>query len=258
MKTFFKKIALLCGIIAVASATFSLTSSAPVSADNSPRDLSSCTYFLGMTNWDCNFDNGMNSEERLSANIITIATNILNDISVIASYLVIGYVIYGGYLYMFSSGDPGKAAAGKKTLTNAFIGLGITISAYTIFSAIRIAMIGNTNLGDCSVTNSCVGADDMIVNLIQWIAGMGGIVAAIFIVVGGWGYMTSAGDPNKLTKAKNTLLYAFIGLLIVALTEVITAFVASTFRDANSASSYTTSIIAENNNYKETIYEKNI
>lgn len=150
---------------------------------------------------------------------------------------------------MFSSGDPGKAAAGKKTLTHAFIGLAICISSYTIFGAIRIALIGNSNsLGECGITGTtCVEPGDLVINLIQWVAGMGGIVAAIFIVVGGWGYITSSGDPSKLQKAKSTILYALIGLAIVALTEVITAFISSTIRDANAMQ--TTTVIA--NQYKE-------
>ena len=137
---------------------------------------------------------------------------------------------------MFSSGDPGKAAAGKKTLTHAFIGLAICISAYTIFGAIRIALLGGSgNLGNCTVGSTCVTPETLIANLVQWIAGISGVVCAVFIVVGGWGYMTSAGDPNKLSKAKNTLLYAFIGLAIVALAEVIAAFVANTVADANTS-----------------------
>lgn len=148
---------------------------------------------------------------------------------------------------MFSSGDPGKAAAGKKTLVHAFIGLAIVISAYTIFGAIRIAMIGAKGTDTGGVYANGATPDQMVVNLIQWVAGIAGVVAAIYVVLGAVGYMTSAGDPNKLSKAKSTLIYAFIGLAIVALTEVITAFVSSTIRDANAL--VTTSEIA--NNYKE-------
>lgn len=245
MKTFFKKIALFCGIIIAISATFTVTSPASVSA------LGQADSFLGMVPWNSGFNENMGSENDLTNNIITIASNILTDISAIAAYLTVCYVIYGGYLYMFSSGDPGKAAAGKKTLTNAFIGLAIVISAYTIFSAIRIAMVGNSSLDNCAV-NECITPGPMIVNLIQWIAGMGGIVAAVFIVVGGWGYMTSAGDPNKLSKAKNTLLYAFIGLIIVALAEVLTAFIYDTVVEANTTSAFYTTITA---NYQELNHE---
>ena len=46
---------------------------------------------------------------------------------------------------------------------------------------------------------------------------VGGIVAAVFIVVGGFNYMTSAGDAGKVAKAKNTIIYALIGLVVCVL-----------------------------------------
>ena len=188
----------------------------------------------------------MNTETQLVNNIAVIATNILTDLTVIAAYLVLGYVIYGGYLYMFSSGDPGKAAAGKKTLQHAFIGLAITMSAYAIFGAIRIALVGNSvELSQCAEEGGCVTGDVMITNLIQWVLGMAGAVAAIFVVVGGWGYITASGDPNKLQKAKTTILYALIGLAIVALAEILTAFISNLIKDANGETSFvqTTEVI---------------
>ncbi|MBO7657092.1 hypothetical protein J6S55_00355 [Candidatus Saccharibacteria bacterium] len=188
----------------------------------------------------------MNNETQLVNNIAVIATNILTDLTVIAAYLVLGYVIYGGYLYMFSSGDPGKAAAGKKTLQHAFIGLAITMSAYAIFGAIRIALVGNSvELSQCAEEGGCVTGDVMITNLIQWVLGMAGAVAAIFVVVGGWGYITASGDPNKLQKAKTTILYALIGLAIVALAEILTAFISNLIKDANGETSFvqTTEVI---------------
>lgn len=224
MKTFFKKILVFCGIIAAVSATTSLANQSPTYART----------FLGMPSWD----DGVNlsaekDENQLKSDIAKIATNILTDITVIAAYLVLGYVIWGGYQYMFSSGDPGKAAAGKKTLQHAFIGLGIVISAYVIFGAIRVALIGDQSLGNCGPTSECVTADSMITNLIQWVIGIAGVVAAIFIVIGAWSYITSAGDPNKLQKAKTTIMYALIGLVIVALAELLTAFISGMISDAN-------------------------
>jgi hypothetical protein len=253
MRNFFKKFILLCGVIATISVAFNFAPSNPAFADNKDKKddrSSACPTFLGMVNWDCNFQKDITSEKILTDNIVIIASNILTDVTIISAYLIIGYVFYGGYLYIFSSGEPAKAAAGKKTLIHAFTGLGITISAYTIFSAIRVAMIGETNMGLCNyAVEACTTPDEMVVNMIQWVAGVGGAVAAAFIVIGGWGYITSAGDANKLQKAKSTILYALIGLLIVIFTEVITAFVSSTIRDANGASSsiyVNTNLIAAN------------
>ena len=65
--------------------------------------------------------------------------------------------------------------------------------------------------------------------------------------------MTSAGDPNKLQKAKQSIIYAVIGLIIVALAEVITAFVSGIISDAATTIPNTTYA-----NNKEIIISKEI
>lgn len=64
-----------------------------------------------------------------------------------------------------------------------------------------------------------------IASIIKGIILVLGFVAVIYIVIGGVGYMTSSGDSNKLKKAKDTILYAVIGLIICALSFAIVQFV---------------------------------
>lgn len=52
-----------------------------------------------------------------------------------------------------------------------------------------------------------------------------GIVAVIVIVIGGVLYMTSTGDAAKVKKAKDTILYGLIGLIICVLAAAIVNFV---------------------------------
>ena len=199
------------------------------------RKGSECLNFLGLTSWDCGVE--IKDEETLKTGIWQIVANVATDITVVAAYLVLGYVIYGGYLYIFSTGDANKVASGKKTLSQAFIGLAIVMSAYLIISTIRFALLGASGtLSNCATTE-CVKANDLITNAISWIIGIAGAVALIFVVHGGIAYATSSGDANKLQKAKQTILYALIGLIIVALAEAITAFVSGIIRNADSASS---------------------
>ena len=66
---------------------------------------------------------------------------------------------------------------------------------------------------------------DSITNIINAIIGVLGIVAVIVIIVGGIGYMTSSGDAGKVKKAKDTILYGVIGLVIVVLAFAIVNFV---------------------------------
>jgi hypothetical protein len=51
------------------------------------------------------------------------------------------------------------------------------------------------------------------------------------IIIGGFQYITSSGDSGKVGTAKNTILYAIIGLVIVALAQFIVRFVLSRVTD---------------------------
>lgn len=54
-----------------------------------------------------------------------------------------------------------------------------------------------------------------------------GGVAVIMIIYGGFRYITSGGDSGNVGNAKNTLIYAVVGLVIVALAQIIVHFVLS-------------------------------
>lgn len=235
-----KFFAILAIILTTVLSSFSFS---PVFADNpNPNQggntnnfgiSSACNDFLGFTSWNCGVN--ITDKDTLKTGIWQIAANVLTDLTIAAAYLVLGYVIYGGYIYISSSGDPTKVAKGKKTLSQAFIGLAIVMSASIIMSSIRIALVGGSgNISNCLSESACANQGDMITSLVNWVIGISGVVAVVFVVYGGISYMTSAGDPTKLKQAKNMILYALIGLAIVALAEVITAFVTSTIRDAQS------------------------
>jgi hypothetical protein len=63
---------------------------------------------------------------------------------------------------------------------------------------------------------------DDIINIFSWVVG---VVSVIMIIFGGFKYITSGGDAGKVTSAKNTILYALVGLVIAALAQVIVLFV---------------------------------
>ncbi len=77
--------------------------------------------------------------------------------------------------------------------------------------------------------NGCTGSTNalpnIIVNILNAVIGVAGLVAVVFIIIGGFNYMTSAGDPGKTKKAKDTILYAVIGLIICVLAFAIVNFV---------------------------------
>lgn len=52
-----------------------------------------------------------------------------------------------------------------------------------------------------------------------------GFISVIMIIVGGFKYITSGGDSGNISSAKNTIIYALVGLAIVALAQFIVRFV---------------------------------
>jgi len=94
--------------------------------------------------------------------------------------------------------------------------------------------------------NGCGGSSttdlsDVIVGIVNGIVAILGIVAAIFVIVGGVNYMTSQGDAGKLQKAKNTILYSLIGLVIAALAFAIVNFVVVNILKSNGGGNNTES-----------------
>lgn len=78
-----------------------------------------------------------------------------------------------------------------------------------------------TSGGDCSgsgVTNFI----SAIVNILSIVVG---IAAIIVIILSGLKYITSGGDSGKIASAKNTLIYALIGLVVAALAQFLVHFV---------------------------------
>lgn len=68
--------------------------------------------------------------------------------------------------------------------------------------------------------------ESFIKNIVKTLVSLAGAVAVVFIVIGGYHYITSSGHPEKLDKAKKTLLYSGLGLVIVLAAYTIVDFVA--------------------------------
>jgi uncharacterized membrane protein YidH (DUF202 family) len=112
-----------------------------------------------------------------------------------------------------------------------------TITFVTIVTSLALivfpvaAQITNVSGGDCGELGiRCTGTEDTksLLDSIQTIVNaflvLVGIVAAIYLVLGGVRYIRSQGDDGQLEEAKNTILYAVIGIIIVGLSAAIVNF----------------------------------
>jgi hypothetical protein len=89
--------------------------------------------------------------------------------------------------------------------------------------------------GTCAIkgTDAC-DVDCVVRKVVNILSIIVGVVAVIMIIVAGFRYITSGGKQESVTAAKNTILYAVIGLIIVALAQVIVRFVLTKSTTASS------------------------
>lgn len=80
----------------------------------------------------------------------------------------------------------------------------------------------NSTDPNCTASGSIETLIKTIINVISAIVGA---VAVIMIIIGGFRFVTAGGDSNNVSSAKNTIVYAIVGLVIVAFAQVIVRFV---------------------------------
>jgi Type IV secretion system pilin len=85
----------------------------------------------------------------------------------------------------------------------------------------------NINGGsDCSNTQGAgTTLNSRIATVVNVMSAIVGIIAVIIIIVAGLRYVSSGGSEEGVKGAKNSIMYAIIGLVIVALAQIIVHFV---------------------------------
>jgi len=78
---------------------------------------------------------------------------------------------------------------------------------------------------NCSTPPNTVSINSVITATVNILSFVIGVVAVIMIMVAGFKYITANGDGNSVTSAKNTIVYAIIGLVIAALSQSLVRFV---------------------------------
>ena len=122
-----------------------------------------------------------------------------------------------------------------KTLAAGGLGVGaMGLQAAPTFAAGKVRCPDGSNvnnLTDCKGikennlnSNDLMGTLNIIINVV---IGIIGFVAVMVIILGGVQYTTSAGDSGKVKKAKDTIMYGIIGLVVALMAYSIVNFILS-------------------------------
>lgn len=124
-----------------------------------------------------------------------------------------------------------------KTLVAGGLGVvSMALQAVPVFAAGKVRCPDGINADDLTKCKSIGSSDNNLNNgnlmttlnqIINVIIGVIGFIAVIVIILGGVQYTTSAGEASKVKKAKDTIMYGIVGLVVALLAYSIVNFVLS-------------------------------
>jgi hypothetical protein len=74
-------------------------------------------------------------------------------------------------------------------------------------------------------TNNITGAGGVIIKAVNIISIIAGVAAVAVIIIGGLRYVLSGGDSNSTKGAKDMIIYALVGLVVIVVAQSIILFV---------------------------------
>lgn len=104
-----------------------------------------------------------------------------------------------------------------------------TMSSATIMPALATVTCPDgkekTTIEECLEREPKTDLTSTVKKIVDFIIGLIGIVAVFMVIFGGFQYTTSQGDAGKVKKAKDTILYGIVGLVVALLAFGIVNFV---------------------------------
>lgn len=112
----------------------------------------------------------------------------------------------------------------KETITRFLIAALVLIP----FSALAQVSTNNSDIAAAFHLGAGTDVRAAIVNIVKFLLTFLGLIAVIIILYGGFQWMTSAGNEERVTSARSTLTAGLIGLVIILAAYAITQFVINT------------------------------
>jgi hypothetical protein len=79
---------------------------------------------------------------------------------------------------------------------------------------------------DCNTNGTgSVDVSSLVATIINIMSLIVGVAAVIMLIVAGIRYVTSGGDSNTISEAKNTIIYALVGLVVAGAAQLLVQFV---------------------------------
>lgn len=155
--------------------------------------------------------------KKIKINLLSLAAVLMFSLALLPSVATAGPIAADS-----GSANPQSTATTPQTKAVSPQAAGTTSAQDQIQCGINEAAGGDCSAGAKSPSGDLASVIKKILNILSAISG---VIAVVMIMVAGVRLVTSAGNEESVKKAKSTLVYAVVGLVLVALAQVIVHFV---------------------------------
>lgn len=142
--------------------------------------------------------------------------------------LALIFMIIGAFLYITSAGNEGRMETGKKAILAALIGLALGIAAPAFLREIA-SILGWASYAPVAGFGTELSLLEIIGNVLSFLLTIIGIIAIIMLILGGFMYLTSAGNEDQIDRGKKIVKYSLIGITVALAALVLVKQVAKFF-----------------------------
>lgn len=122
-------------------------------------------------------------------------------------------------------------------LTVAFLAVPVRVAAVDTLGGVcdnpdaveKPAVCNGTDNGDSNdaSSNPLFGPNGILTRIVTLLSFIAGVAAVIMIIYAGFRYVTSNGDTNTTATAQKAIIYGVVGLVVVAMSQILVIFVLS-------------------------------
>jgi len=168
------------------------------------------------------------------SSLLLVLLAITDDLIRLAALFAVILIVYAGVKYIMSQGSPDETGKALGTIKNAITGLVIALVAVPFVTYLGNQFNGTgtgnsnrvvgLNLGALPYVGDIAGGNIVGV-LLSVVFAIAGALSLLFIVIGGYNYVMSNGEGSKVAKAKQTIIYALVGLAVTIVAQSIVSFI---------------------------------
>lgn len=160
---------------------------------------------------------------------INIFEPIVNILLLLASFGFIAMAVYAFYTIITGGGDEEKLKKGKNIIIYALIGFLLIripkILVTALYGEPTAACKNLIAIGSCMIGDKNLGTGiNIFGKILTYINGFIALISVVMIIYAGWLVFISAGEEEKLKKAKSIILYIAIGIVALVASQALFRF----------------------------------